>query len=115
MNKLTQLAAQHAEMAFDKILHSPWPETKQILVDTVIAGADAALKAQWIRVAPGQPLPKDRQKIIMAKRYRNPDSGVWYDDLIIADTYSEEDGFFYEDVWAWMPLPELPDLFDPII
>lgn len=113
MNTIEQKSQEYAEKVFfenaNVATQKPWPEFKETYKQAFLAGAEEALKSQWIKVGAGQHLPKDRQKIIMAKRYRNPKTGVWHDNLIIADTYSEKDGFFYEDVWAWMPVPQLPD------
>ena len=49
--------------------------------------------------------PTERCEVILCKRYRNPNTGVWH-KLYIADRYNPANGYEYPDVIAWMPIPE---------
>lgn len=51
--------------------------------------------------------PTETCEILICKRIRNPKTGVWHKSYI-ADRYHPEDGYVYENVIAWMPVPECP-------
>ncbi len=103
---IEEKARCYAEKAFAAALEKPWPEAKQSFADAYLAGAREALSSQWIRIEDG--LPADGQEVVVAKRWRNPKTGVWHENGFISDTYDAETGFVYEDVFAWMPLPAPP-------